>query len=797
MRIPLDWLRELVPVTDGAAAAGALTRAGLEAALERGAEPPALVVTARVLECAKHANADKLSVCRVDEGRGEPVVVVCGAPNVAAGQTVALARPGTDLGDFVVGVRKVRGVESAGMLCSERELGLSDDHDGILVLPPDTPLGRPLREVLPRREILVTEPTSNRGDCMSVLGTAREAAAVLDVPLAPPKAAARAADAGPWRVEIADPADCARYCARIVEGVIPGPSPAWLQERLLACGVRPILNLVDVTNYVLLELGHPMHAFDLGKLRGTTIGVRRASAGESLVTLDGKERALTPDVLVITDASGPVALGGLMGGDPTAVSDGTRDILLEGASFSPARVRSGARSLGMATDASARFERGVDPEGLPAALDRAVELLVTLCPTARLVHAANAYPRPPAPRRVPLRARTLSRILGVEVPREEVERILARLGLAVEADVAGWTTVPPSWRPDLTAEEDLVEEVGRVFGYDRIPDTVRVHAAGAAIAAPEIAAVERARQLLLGLGLAEVVTPGLVDAGREGAFADATGFFAPPVPVRNPLSGDRDALRGTLLPSLVQVLATNRARSTADLAIFEVSRTYARLPSGGVSERPRAAILLSGRGLSAGHGLEDKSCDLFDMKGLVEVYVEEFWGVPLEAGDEAGSLLHPGLLRPDAGSPVRVGGRCVGFFGEAGKDVRRAWDLPGELPVFLAELDLSAQERSAGPRVYRPLPRHPGASRDLAFVAPAGVRHADLAGTIVATGGDLLEECRLFDVYEGAPLAKGERSLAFTLVFRAPDRSLTNDEVDAQVARIVETVRTRHGARIR
>ncbi len=797
MRIPLEWLREMTPLPPGVDPAGPLTRAGLECALERGPDVPPLVVTARVAECGKHPNADKLSVCRVDAGDGAPVTVVCGAPNVAAGQTVALARPGATFGELTIAARKVRGIESAGMLCSERELGLSANHDGILVLPDGTPLGKPLAEVLGGREALVTEPTSNRGDWMSVLGTAREAAAVLDLPLLPPRAEARAADPGPWRVAIEDPADCPRYCARVVEGVTPGASPAWLRERLEACGVRPILNLVDVTNYVLLELGHPMHAFDLAKLRGPALGVRRARAGESLVTLDGKERALSEDVLLITDASGPVALGGIMGGDPTAVSEATRAILLEGASFAPARVRAGARRLGLATDASARFERGVDPEGLPAALDRAVDLLLSLCPGARLVHAADAYPRPPAPRRIRLRARTLSRILGVDIPGAEVEGILVRLGLAVEPERDGWSVTPPSWRADLAAEEDLVEEVGRVFGYDNIPDSVRVHAAGATVAAPEIEAVERARRILLGLGLTEVVTPGLVDAAREGAFADPSGFFAPPVPVRNPMSADRDALRGTLLPSLVQVLAFNRARSTPDLALFEVSRTYALLPSGGVSERPRAAVLLAGRGLAAGQSLADKSCDLFDMKGLVEVYVEEFWGAPLEAGEDVPGLLHPALFRPDAGGPVRIGGSCVGFFGEAGQEVRRLWDLPPELPVFLAELDLTAQERSAGPRVYRPLPRHPGASRDLAFVAPAGVRHADLAGTIATSGGELLEECRLFDVYEGAPLAAGERSLAFTLVFRAPDRSLKSDEVDAQVARIVGAVRERHGARLR
>jgi phenylalanyl-tRNA synthetase beta chain len=335
--------------------------------------------------------------------------------------------------------------------------------------------------------------------------------------------------------------------------------------------------------------------------------------------------------------------------------------------------------------------------------------------------------------------------------------------------------------------------VARVHGYDRIPERMRVHAASAVADSPEIVAAERARRILLGLGLTEVVTPGLVEAAREGAFADASGFFAPPVSVRNPLSSDRDALRGGLLPSLVQVLATNRSRSTSDLAIFEVSRAYAPRPGGTVDERLRAAILLSGRGRAADRVLEDKCCDFFDIKGLVEVYVEQFWGAFLElGGDDV-----PALLRPGVSAAALVAGRRVGFLGEAGVDLRRAWDLPPDLPVFLAELDLAARERTEGPRAYRALPRFPGATRDLAVVAPPGVRHGEIAGTIGRAAGELLEACRLFDVYEGAPLAPGERSLAFTLVFRAPERSLTNEEVDARIAAIVEAVRQRHGARIR
>lgn len=793
MKIPLEWLGERVSLPEGGSLAEALTRAGLESTMETSPTVPQGIVTARVLSCERHPNADRLSVCRVDAGNGAPVTVVCGAPNVAAGQVGALAVPGTVLGDLEVGARKVRGVESMGMLCSERELGFSEDHTGILVLPEGTPIGRPLAEVLPRRDVLVTEPTSNRGDCMSVAGVAREVAAVGGVALKPrSRRALPAVEAGPFSVTIEDPAECPRYAIRIVEGLVPGPSPAWLCDRLEAAGVRPLLNLVDVTNYVLLELGHPLHAFDLDRLNSKTISVRRARGGERLVTLDGKERELGEEVLAITDGKVPVALAGIMGGEPTRVTERTSRILLEGASFAPSRVRAGSRRLGLSTDASARFERLVDPDGVPEALDRAVELLLEVSPNARLVHAVDAYPAPTRTRRVTLRRRTLARILGTELPAPEVRSLLERLGLVVEESADAWNAVVPTFRPDLAAEEDLVEEVARLHGYDRIPEHARVHAAAAPVAAPGIDAQRRARRILLSLGLTEVVTPALVDSSREAALTEPSGFFAAPVAVRNPLSADRDALRGSLLPSLLAVLATNRARASSDLAIFEVSRAYAQRSDGRVDERLRAGILLAGKALNAPRMLDVKFCDFFDMKGLLEVYVEQFWGASLRLGGDV-----PALLAPGVSCAAIVDGERVGFFGEPARAVRRMWDLPAEFPVFLAELDLAARVHADDTHEFRPLPRFPGASRDLAFVAPPAVRHEDLVREIGAAGGELLEECRLFDVYEGAPLGPGERSLAFTLVFRAPDRSLTNEEVDERVARVVERVSKVLGARIR
>ncbi|GJM44684.1 MAG: phenylalanine--tRNA ligase beta subunit [Gemmatimonadota bacterium] len=790
----MPWLESFVELPSDGELATRLTAAGLECEVDAAPAVPDGVVTGRILSCEKHPDADRLSVCLVDVGDGgEPRSIVCGAPNAQADRIGACALPGTDFGNgFVIAKRKLRGVPSEGMLCSESELGLSDDHDGILFLPDDTPLGRPVGEILTRPRVLVTEALSNRGDWMSVRGVAREVSAVTGAAWKQGEARPVEADAGAWRVEIDDPADCPRYAGRVIEGLTVGDSPEWIAERLTAAGVRPISNLVDVTNYVLLEHGHPLHAFDLDKLTGTSIGVRRARGREALTTLDGKAHELTSDVLLITDGSGPVAAGGVMGGEATMVSEATTRVFLEGASFSPGRIRAGARSLRLTTDASARFERGVDPEGVPGALDRATELLLEMCPGARLTHAVDSYPEPAVAPRIALRRRTLPRLLGMEFSDEDVLRIFVSLGITLEsADAEAWTVRPPSFRRDLLAEEDLVEEVARIHGYDRIPERMRGHTSRHVAESPRIGRQARSRRLLLSLGLVETITPSLVDRTRENAHSQGGEFFRDSVPLRNPLSQDRDALRGSLIPSLVQVLATNRARATSDLALFEVGRTWGGNPAGHVDERLRAAILLSGSGLDASGSVGGKSCDFFDMRGLLEVYVEGLWGHPLRLEEGA-----PSPLKSGRSASLFVQDQCVGFLGEAGASLRTAFDLPNELPVILAELDLEVEIESARSFEFAALPRYPGVHRDLAFVVQKRVRHADLASALTEAAGPLLVESRLFDVYEGAPLADTEKSLAFMLVFRSPERSLTHEEVDERVDAIVEHLKGL-GARIR
>jgi phenylalanyl-tRNA synthetase beta chain len=773
-----------------------LTAAGLECELETPAAVPETVVTGRILTCEKHPNADRLSVCTVDVGEETPREIVCGAPNAAAGAVVCAALPGTDLGDgLMVARRKLRGVFSDGMLCSAKELGVAEDADGILLLPPETPLGRPVGTVFSGEMVLVTEPPSNRGDTMSVRGVAREVCALSGGRLERPVPDVTAVDdPGEWSVEIEDPADCPRYAGRIVKGVVPGPSPTWMADRLAAAGVRPILNLVDVTNYVLLELGHPLHAFDLDKLTGRAIGVRRGEPGERLITLDGKDRATGPEVLLITDGAGGIAAGGIMGGEATMVSDSTTGIFLEGASFSPVRVRGGARAMRLVTDASARFERGVDPEGVAPALDRCVELLLALCPGARLVHGVDNYPAPRTGRDIGLRRRTLRRILGVEIPPKHVRRIFASLEIEVRDETEeGWEVTAPTFRPDLLAEEDLIEEVARIWGYDRIPERRQIHASANPVLERRVEDQRRARSVLLSLGLTEVVTPTMVDGAREERAVAGDDFFSAPVRIVNPLSQDRGHLRGSLAPSLLTVLAANRARSTSDLAIFEVGRAYGGDVTEGIEEGHRVGVLLAGRGASPGAVGSPKSCDFFDMKGLLEVYVEEYWGSSLRLEASA-----PAPLDPTGSAIIFVEGVRVGYCGEVGAEARRIWEIPPDLPVVIAEIDLDAcLPRPRVEPTYAPLPRFPGVHRDLAFVVSNDVRHGELEAALREAGGDLLAEVDLFDVYEGAPLAEGEKSLAYTLVFRSTDRSLAGEEVDVRIADIVNLLGERHGAKIR
>ncbi len=818
MRVPYRWLKEYVDVGLGPEElAAALTGQGLavEAVERRGAAFRG-VVTGRVLEVAPHPNADRLKVCLVDTGGAEPRQIVCGAPNVAAGQTVPVALPGAELpGGVRIGRARLRGVESDGMICSARELGLPDPTEGagIMVLPGEHPPGRDLGEALGLDEaVLVLDLTPNYAThCQSLLGVAREVAALTGGAVRVPEV--RVVEAPPAAAElvevaIEDPDLCPRYVARVIEGVRVGPSPEWLQRRLEAAGMRPINNVVDVTNYVMLETGQPLHAFDLARLRapaGAAAGgrkrivVRRARPGERLLTLDGVERGLAAEDLVIADGVGPVALAGVMGGADSEIRAETTAVLLESAAFHNLTVRRTARRLGIASEAAARFEKWVDPEGCRAAADRACALLAELAGGVVLEGAVDVYPRPAAPRLVRARPARINALLGTDLPAEEMAGIFRRLGFEVRPEAADgeMTVVIPTRRPDIEGEHDLAEEVARLYGYDRVPVTLPRSPAAPAPLARARRLAEEVRRLCLAAGLHEVMTYSFHDP----ALFDRLGLPAGDgrrraIPLANPLTADQGVLRTSLLPLLLEVAATNVRRRQEDVAIFEVGRVYlarslplAELPE----ERLALAALATGRVRPNGWWGTGEEADFFYLKGVAEALLERL-GVDEVAFRRAQPPgYHPGRTAEIA----LVGtGEVLGVVGEVHPQVASAWDLPGR--VVALELDAERLFELARPvHAYRPLPRYPAVSRDLAVAVRAEVPAERVRQTIVTAAGPLLESVRLFDLYAGPGVPAGWRSLAYSLVYRAADRTLTDAKVEEVHDRVRRALVEELGAELR
>ncbi len=781
MRISLKWLRELCPVElSDDEIARRLTLAGLEV---EGRETRALgpgVVAARIVSCSAIAGSDHLSLCQVDDGAGIHQVV-CGAQNFAAGDVVPMARPGSTLPNgLTIRRAKLRGVESEGMLCSERELGLSEDHSGLMILPREAKIGAPLDELLGLPDtIFEVNVTPNRPDALSHLGIARELSALTGVPVRVPLGRPAGTGELPARVDVDDPQRCPRYVARVIEGVHIGPSPLAVQERLRACGVRPISNVVDATNLALLELGHPLHAFDLDKLAQHRVVVRRAREGEPLTTLDGKERKLVADDLVIADATRPVALAGVMGGATSEVSDATTRILLESALFEPAGVRRTARRHALHTEASHRFERGMDERTAELAANRGAELIVQLAGGRLLPGALDAYPVKRAPARVQVRPARVSAVLGVTVPDAEVDRWLRALQL-VPLGKGRWEV--PSWRRDLTREIDLIEEIARLRGYDSIPIEVHKAAVGETAAiAPQRRVEAAARNSLEADGFDEAINYSF------GAEKEMPG---PAMRVANPLTAEQGAMRTTLVPGLLRNLAHNFARGAHELRFYELGRVYLREPdprhsSGELAwpahEPRRLGLVISGELRKSVH-TEARKLDYFDLKGAVEDLL-----AALRVPEASFRLEEHRFLHPVSSSTLLVGGSQAGLLGQLHPLTARQFEVPEE--TFLAELDweVLAANAVAIPQA-RGVPKFPALARDLAFVVGRDVPAAQMMEEIRATdSAGLLEQVELFDSYEAEPYrSAGKRSLAFRLSLRAKDRTLTDAEADALCAAIRE-----------
>jgi phenylalanyl-tRNA synthetase beta chain len=826
VKISLNWLKELCPTPLPAAEVAArLTAAGLEieGREERGLPvqkpapgAPAGVVAAKVLVRAPVPGSDHLSLCDVDDGT-QVWKVVCGAQNYAAGDVVPLARIGAELpGGLTIRQAKLRGVESQGMLCSARELGLSDDHSGLLHLAKDARLGTPVEELLGLPDtVFEVNVTPNRPDALSHLGVARELAALLGVPLQTPAPALGAETLDPAapvhakaQVQIDDPQRCTRYLARVIEGVKIGPSPLLLQERLRACGVRAISNVVDATNLALLELGHPLHAFDLDEVRGHRIVVRRAAEGEPLETLDGQQRKCTADDLLICDGERPVALAGVMGGLTSEVSEKTTRVLLESAWFEPSGIRRTSKRVGLKTEASIRFEKGADEEGARLALDRCAELIAQLSGGAVVPGVIDAHPSPRKATQITVRPARVTSVLGTPITAAECEQRLSSLGLVQAggtAEARVWTV--PSWRRDLTREIDAIEEVARQRGLDSIP--IVQHAAGVG------ETQERSRQELATAALrAQLSARGFHEALNYSFVAEADllalaagntlseGALAPalerPIRVANPLAADQGAMRTSMLPGLLRNLQRNLAHGAQGVQLYELGRVYlpkadARHPSGKLAwpvSEPAALGLVScgpsqarfwGDPVEKGPGLEGRA--FFELKGAVEdltlaLGLAKVSFRPATAGEAP-------YLHPAAAAALVVDGALCGVLGQVHPLVAHQFDVPAGAVV--AELWVAELLDRARPAAQsKGVPRFPAVTRDLAFVADVGLASDRLLAEIrAADGSGLLETVQLFDMYRGTQVPAGKRSLAFGLQLRAPDRTLTDAEADALVQAVV------------
>jgi len=803
MRASVRWLRELCPglPADAGAIADRLTTAGLEVegmeAFGLGAEA---CVVGRVVSSRAHPSRSGLRMVSVDAG-GAPCEVVCGAPNVPEpGGLVVLAPIGAHLParGMTIERRAIAGVTSEGMICSEAELGLGDDADGILVLPAGVANpGTPVVGALPfaRDTILEVGLTPNRPDALGHVGLAREAAALFAVPFeaeavgAPNGAVVDEALGKYVSITVEDGERCPHYGAAVLLGVKVAPSPLDVRWRLSSLGVRPISNVVDVTNIAMLEFGHPMHAFDLDRVRGSAIVVRRARVGEKLRTLDGVDRALSEDDLVICDGEGPVALAGVMGGGESGITATTSRVLLECAYFDPPGIRRASRRHGLHTESSHRFERGVDWGDTRAALDRAVSLVAGLTRATPLKDAPIVEARPLARRIVALRHERLCALVGTDVDRDEGRAVLERLGFVYKASPSGgdaWEV--PSFRPDVSREVDLVEEVTRVRGLDKIPTTLPA-IRPSRDAAPREGLARRARAAGVALGLSEAMTYAFVSP-RD---LDVVGAPPAAVVLRNPLTEDRSVMRTSLLPGLLGALAHARRHGEHDARLFAVGALFLASGDPLPDERLAFAAILAGE--RRGRLAKPEPVDVWDAKGLAEGLVSRMMRldatVRLAGMDES----RPRALHPRGAAWIDVGTKRVGSLGPLHPDVADAFDVEGAVVV---EIDLEALHRiGALPLRYAPLPRFPSSTRDLAVVVVDDVAAGDVELAAREAAGGLAEHVALFDRFSGGSVPQGHSSLALHVVYRASDRTLTDAEVDAAHARVVASVQKRFGATLR
>jgi phenylalanyl-tRNA synthetase beta chain len=791
MLVSVKWLRDYVDLKLTVPELGErLTMVGLE--LEGMEERPAAlrqVVTARVQSIRKHPQADRLQLCDVSTGN-RSYRVVCGAPNVTEAAVVALALPGATLPTGTsIAESSIRGERSQGMLCSRRELGLGEDASGIWLLPPDTRVGVPLADALGIDDtVMDISITPNRSDCLSVVGIAREVAAICGLGLHYPtvicdETGPRADSLG--GVTIDDPMGCPRYAARILEGVRIGPSPEWLQTCLASAGVRSINNIVDVTNYVMMELGQPLHAFDFDRLAEHRIVVRRAQPGEHFTTLDGMDRELHPDTLLICDGERPVAIAGVMGGLNSEITADTTRVFLESAYFQPRGIRRTSKKLGLRTESSYRFERGIDPEGVIRAVDRAAQLMLEVGGGSIATGRIDIYPAPITQPVLILRVDRANRFLGTQLTLAQMAEILTGIEMHVEQlDDHRLQVVPPSFRQDVTREVDLMEEIARLAGYNTIASTYPQASVYAELPDAHLVCRETVREMLAGFGFAETITYSFIsEASLAQLRLSEDDRRTRPLRLQNPLSEDQAVMRTSLMPGLLATTRRNLDFRNMNLRIYELSKVFLATQEELPEERYCLAGFMTGmRHPQLLYAGED-GMDYTDVKGVVEALLGSFH---IQGCRYLAEPLEP-YLDPWAAAAIFHGSQRLGALGRLHPEVQRDWDL--KTPVFLFELDydLLFQLRGTQP-LYRPLPKFPSVTRDMALVVDVGLPVQRPVDFVTDQHEPLLEQVEVFDLYQHEQLGKGKKSVGYRLVYRALDRNLTDEEVNNIHAGLVQKV---------
>ncbi|MHB2148891.1 phenylalanine--tRNA ligase subunit beta [Calditrichota bacterium LG25] len=779
MKVTYRWLKDFVDFEESAEEiARLLTEAGLEVEevipmVQRFTD----VVVGKVLEVNKHPNADKLSVCKVQTDK-ETFQVICGAPNVRAGQLVPFAMVGATLPNGMkIKKAKIRGVESYGMICSREELGLEQHSDGIWSFDEDYQPGMDVYALLSKEQdwIIDIAVTPNRGDCLSVYGIAREVAALTGRPLKElrPQVKEKLAERADQiiKINIHDPDGCPRYAGRVIRNVKIGPSPEWMQKRLMAVGFRPINNIVDITNYVLAEVGHPLHAFDLKFIKGNEINVRPSKEGDVFVTLDDKERKLPENTVMICDAERPVAIGGIMGGQNSEVSEQTTDILLESAYFKPERIAMSSKKLGLSTDASQHFERGADPENVIRAINYAAELMEKLAGGAVAKGIVDVYPAPVKEKRIPLNVEKINRVLGTDFSEQTIREKLESIQLTIENN----EVIVPTFRHDLSIVEDLAEEVARLVNYSNLPARQYTTTFYEMPLSEQENRLQFLRSEMLALGLQEIFTQSMV---RQ---AEAQLFNERPIAIKNPVSDDMAFMRPSLFAGMLKAVSHNLNRNNKNLRFFEIGRIFTAFDGKNLPEQPYAlAVVITGSRHVPAWNVPEQAVDFYDIKGYLEAFLNKLFL------DNYQIILYDktGYMEKDQTVAVKINDDLIAVCGKLSADVCEKFEIEKDVYGFELNVDL-LQKYLVFDRQFKPIPRFPYSERDVAFLLDEEILAAEVVEFVQKNGGSLLKSVEIFDVYQGKNIPEGKRSIALRLRYQSNERTLSDKEVDQYFQQII------------